>query len=113
MSVPVDVQFNDFVQSDNDMLTTGNLTDTEIVDALIQQSILMADGQDNEIDDSSQQVVPTHKEAIQALQTIENFLQTHAGFNEIHLTAVQNLHDEVIVAVTKMVKQTKITDYYK
>lgn len=70
MTIPAEVNFELFVEADSSLPTTAGLSDVAILDGLVEPT----EGDiDNEIDHSEAAVVPTHKEAIQALLTLQCF----------------------------------------
>ena len=54
--------------------------------------------------------IPTFRQAMEDLQRITLFLQTHS-FSPAHQTAIDQIKDDLIMEMCKVTKQTKITDF--
>ena len=61
-------------------------------------------------DSSSVVVVPTHKEAIQELNIVHLFLQTHNGFENL-ISLIERLMDDLTLQMITKLKQVEITDF--
>ena len=117
LQIPNDVTFDKYVEVDDNLPIAAGLSDSEILNMVEQlNSGIQEDFHDNTgigISESEEQVIPTFKDAIQALQTIHLFLQTRSGFSESHLIAIERIQDDVMVESSKASKQTRITDFFK
>ena len=62
-------------------------------------------------DDNSEDLVPTAKQALDALKTINHYLQFN-NHDEINMTSIEQLERKIQLSILeKTKKQKKITDY--
>jgi hypothetical protein len=110
LPVPAEINFDNYVEVDNDLATAPGVSDSEILKALFQPD--SGEVTDLEVDESEGLVIPSFKDATQALRTVHLFLQTHGGFSEDHLAAIESIQDDVTLEMNKASKQTRITDFF-
>lgn len=110
--ISTEVKFVDFVNVDENLPIAMCLSDVEILEGFNQAETKSLESEED-IDDSEPPIVPTHKEAIQALKSLQLYLITHSGYHESYLQTIENLGEKVFSEITKTNKQQKITEYFQ
>jgi len=107
IQVPKEVSFSNFIEVDDDLPTTAKVSEVDILKMFRE-----CNGNDEykNVNSSSVVVVPTHKEAIQALNTVHLFLQTHNGFKNL-ISPIESIIDDLILQMITKLKQVEITDF--
>lgn len=107
---PGEVTFNDFVNADEFVSVTGELTDSDIIASVIE----VPDESDGDSDDDVVEVVPktTKKETEQAIRIIQNYFHYEIEASEEQLNMIYNIERAVNNALPPASKQSKVDDFF-
>lgn len=99
--------YMEYVNCDADLECYGELTDTEIVELIIEKSPPVEDVEIEDVDEENEATIPSNKEALHAL----NVLQKYCIYNNIYVLTDQ-IEDEILKLTMKSLKQKFFTEYF-
>ena len=105
--------FNEYVESDADLITRENITESSIIDNLRASEHPADDQQDDDDEDNSlDELEPTPFSALEALKTLDRYLRKQ-GNSDVMLRNVSKMQQNILAReASNRTKQTKITHFF-
>ena len=105
--------FNEYVESDADLITRENITESSIIDDLRASEHPADDQQDNDDEDNSlDELEPTPFSALEALKTLDRYFRKQ-GNSDVMLRNVSKMQQDILAReASNRTKQTKITHFF-
>ena len=104
--------FNEYVESDADLITRENITESSIIDDLRASEHPADDQQDDDEDNSLDELEPTLFSALEALKTLDRYFRKQ-GNSDVMLRNVSKMQQDILAReASNRTKQTKITHFF-
>lgn len=110
-SVPDNVELNDFLFADDGLLTSYELTDTDIIQSITDNKTEENASSSDEEDTSNPVPNVSASEALSCLETVRNFVNSQKNVPDDIFSHVHSLQNFLISNATNKLVQTKITDF--
>lgn len=111
-SVSQSISFKDFLTADDNAVTCYSLTETDIVQSIVDDRILENDEESSE--DEENEVITskvTSAEALESLERVRNFISLQSSVPDNIFSNINHVHNFVLSAASNSLVQKKITDF--
>lgn len=105
-------EVNEWIQTENDCNTYGTLSDSEIIDGVLNKNQCGTEPDDDEDDDIETGMPPSAKEALEGLEIGLRWLETQ-DVDTIRVLHLRNIVDFAKSKKASALKQKSVLDYFK
>lgn len=112
IDIPENVSCDSYSSFDDDIPISPSLSDNDIIYSVRSTADAAAEPDDDDVDDSDEQAIPSAKEAADYGKKLILFLASREEFAQ-HVNTLNKINSDILSESCKSKKQTKIADYFK